>query len=203
MFYDTRLNNHNFKYNPFKACIVPRPIAWIGTLNEDKSTNLAPYSYFNGVSDIPPIIMFASGFKTNGEKKDSIINIERDHEFTVNIANYDLSDMLNKSSQPLDYGISEPETFGIEMSTSKLITPPRVKLAPITLECVYLKTIDLEADNKKCSAQAVFGHVIGINIDDSVITDGRVDTTKLKPIARLGYNEYTVIEKIFTMDRSK
>lgn len=199
MFYDTKLNNHKMKYNPFKACLVPRPIAWISSINEEGIVNVAPYSYFNAVADIPPTIMFSSSAKADGFDKDSLRNIEASGEFVVNIASYHLRDQLNQSSKPLNHGVSEAEVFAIETAPSIMIKPPRIKQAAISFECNYLQTIELE----EAKTKIILGQVIGIYIDDEIISDGKVDITKLKPLARLGYNEYTFIEKTFTMDRPK
>ena len=199
MFYDTKLNNHKMKYNPFKACLVPRPVAWISSVNNQGIVNIAPYSYFNAVADIPPTIMFSSSNKSDGFDKDSVRNIEGTGEFVVNIASYCLRDKLNQSSSPLDHGISEAEVFAIETVSSIMVKPPRIKQAAISFECKHLKTIALEDAKTKI----ILGSVVGIYIDDEIITDGKVDIIKLRPLARLGYNEYTFIEKTFTMDRPK
>ncbi len=201
MFYDTKLNNHNLQHNPFKSCIVPRPIGWISSQDQDGIVNLAPYSYFNAVADIPPVVMFASGFHLDGSIKDSLRNIEATGEFVVNIASYDLREQVSQSSAVLPYGVSEAEAFNIEMTKSILVKPPRVKAAAISLECKYLKTIALEVEGKPASSQLVLGHVVGVYIEDRIIVDGKIDINKLKPIARLGYNEYAVIDKIFKMTR--
>jgi flavin reductase (DIM6/NTAB) family NADH-FMN oxidoreductase RutF len=96
MFYDTAADNHGLKHNPFKALIVPRPIGWIGTRSKAGICNLAPYSFFNAVSDQPPVVMFASA-----GHKDSLANIEETGEFTCSMANWDLRDQMNLSSAPV------------------------------------------------------------------------------------------------------
>lgn len=201
MFYDTKLNNHNLKSNPFKSCIIPRPIGWISSKSSSGIVNIAPYSYFNAVADIPPTIMFASGSHPDHSDKDSLINIEQTGEFVVNIASYHLREKVNQSSTPLPHNISEATEFNIEIENSKMVKAPRVKDALISLECKYLKTILIDIDGIKASSKLVLGHVIGIYIDDQIIVDRKIDVTKLKPIARLGYNEYTTITEIFKMDR--
>ena len=198
MFYNTAQNNHNLPYNPFKACIVPRPIGWISSQNKQGQINLAPYSYFNAVSDVPPMVMFVSSPHPDGTQKDSLRNIEETGEFVVNIASFGLHEQVNLSSSALPYGTSEAEHFNIETAPSNLVKPPRVKASAISLECQYLKTVDL--DPSEC--KMIIGQVIGIYIDDNVLTDGKVDIAKLKPIARLGYNEYALIDQVFKMTRA-
>lgn len=198
MFYNTKLNDHKLPYNPFKACVVPRPIGWISTQNDQGIVNLAPYSYFNAVSDVPPIVMFSSSVHPDGVEKDSLRNIEASGEFVVNIASYGSHEQVNLSSSNLPYGVSEADHFNIEMLRSILVKPPRVKSAFVSLECKHLKTVALEPS----SCKMILGEVVGIYIDDNVLTDGKVDIAKLRPIARLGYNEYAVIDKVFKMTRS-
>ena len=201
MFFDTRLNNHKLPYNPFKSCVIPRPIGWISSISSQNIVNIGPYSYFNAVSDIPPVIMFASAWKEDGSKKDSLRNIEETKEFVVNIATYDLHEEVNQTSASLPYNVSEAEQFNLKMIPSNLVKVPRIKLSPISLECKFISTFVPEIDGKKVSSIVVFGHVIGINIDDNIITNGKIDTTKLKPLARLGYDEYTVVKELFKMNR--
>lgn len=201
MFYDTKLNNHGLKYNPFKSCVVPRPIAWISTISKDGVVNLGPYSYFNAVSDIPPIIVFGSGNKPTGGEKDSLHNIKETSEFVINICSFDQRDEMSMSSTSLPYDESEAEKFGIEMTSSQFVKAPRIKASKISLECKYLKTESFIIDGIQASSQAVFGHVVGIFIDDEIIEDGKVQISKLQPIARLGYDEYAVINEVFKMQR--
>jgi flavin reductase (DIM6/NTAB) family NADH-FMN oxidoreductase RutF len=181
--------------------VVPRPVAWISTINEDGVVNLAPFSYFNAVSDIPPIIMFAASLNEEGNIKDTRRNIEANGEFVVNLVNYDLRDKMNLTSSFLAFGISEAEKFDIEMTESNLVSVSRVKLSPISLECKLIKIESLFVEDKEASASVVYGHVIGIHIDDKIIEDGKVDITKFLPIARLGYDEYAKIESVFKMKR--
>lgn len=201
MFYETRLNNHHLAYNPFKACVVPRPIGWISSISKNGVINLAPYSYFNAVADIPPLVMFASALKEDGSDKDSLRNIEAMGEFVVNMATYDLCEQVNQTSQDLPYEISEIEKFTIETVPSNLVKPPRVKKSPIHLECEYIKTVTLEVNEEIANSKVIFGHVVGIHIQDDFILEGKVDIKKLKPIGRLGYDEYAVIDNIFKMKR--
>ncbi len=201
MFYDTKLNNHNLQYNPFKSCVVPRPIGWISSKSKEGIVNLAPYSYFNAVADLPPVIMFASGFHEDGSDKDSLLNIEATKEFVVNIASYNLREQVSQSSKTLAYNVSEAEEFGIEMEESRMVQPPRVKASLISLECKYIKTVHIDVDGAPASSKLVLGHVIGIYIDDKIISNGKIDINKLEPIARLGYNEYAVIREVFKMNR--
>jgi flavin reductase (DIM6/NTAB) family NADH-FMN oxidoreductase RutF len=202
MFYETVLNNHGLKYSPFKACVVPRPIAWISSISEAGVLNLAPYSYFNAINDVPPMIMYTSASKGESDK-DSVSNIARTKEFVVNIVNFANAEKMNKTSTPIEYGISESELFDVEMAESNLIKVKRVKSACISMECSLVKIVDLSFDSHIVGTKMVIGHVLGIHIDDSVITDGMLDIKAMQVVARLGYDQYTKIDNVFSMPRIK
>lgn len=205
MFYDTRVGDHGLPHNPFKACVVPRPIGWITTLNEAGVVNLAPYSFFNGVAGDPPAVMFApGGRKADGPPdgaKDSLANVERTGEFVCNLVTWDLREAMNVTSAPAPAGVDEAAVAGLEMVPSRLVKPPRVKASPIHMECRYLQTVDLPCNAPDTRNAVVFGEVIGVHIDESVLTDGLVDMAKLKPVARLGYMDYCVVEEVFAIPR--
>jgi len=108
---------------------------------------------------------------------------------------------MNTTSAPAPAGVDEAAAVGLEMLPSRLVKPPRVKASPIHMECRYMQTVDLPCDTPGGRNAVVFGQVIGIHIDESVLTDGLVDMAKLKPIARLGYMDYCLVEEVFTMPR--
>lgn len=205
MFYDTRTGEHGLPRDPFKACVVPRPIGWITTVNEAGVVNLAPYSFFNAVGGEPPCVIFApGGRKADGPpdgSKDTLANAERTGEFVCNVATWDLREQMNLTSAAAPAGVDEAEIAGLQMVPSELVKPPRVKASPIHLECKYLQTVDLPCETPGNRNAVVFGQVIGVHIDESVLTDGFVDMAKLKPIARLGYMDYCVVEEVFAMPR--
>ena len=195
MFYDAIENQHGLKHDPFKSLVVPRPIGWISSLSADGVLNLAPYSFFNAVSAKPNIVMFSSG-----GRKDSAANAETTGEFVCNMATWDLRDAMNESSATVDASVDEFELAGLKTVPSKLVKPPRVAASPVALECTYLQTVELPPTNGEPNL-VVFGQVVGIHIDDDVIVDGMVDVTRFKPVARLGYHDYAVVEDVFTMVR--
>lgn len=203
MFYDTRAGDHGLPHDPFKACVVPRPIGWVTTVNEAGVVNLAPYSYFNAVGGEPPCVVFApGGRKADGPpdgSKDSLANAERTGEFVCNVVTWDLREAMNVTSAAAPAGVDEAAVAGLEMVPSRLVKPPRVKASPIHLECRYLQTVDLPCAGARSAV--VFGQVIGVHIDESVLTDGKVDMAKLKPVARLGYMDYCLVDEVFAMPR--
>ncbi len=190
-------------YNPFKAIVAPRPIGWITTLDGQGRINLAPYSFFNAVSDSPPTVFFASsGRSREAGVKDSQANAEETGEFVCNMATWDLREAMNKTSASLPAGEDEAAFAGLEMVPSRLVKPPRVKASPVHLECRYLQTLELPSNNPDNGSFVVFGEVVAIHIDDAMIDEkGLLDVTRYKPIARLGYMDYAVVEQVFSMDR--
>jgi len=201
MFYETR-DHHGLKHNPFKSLIVPRPIGWVSSQDSAGVVNLAPYSYFNGVGSEPPTVMFASeGTHTEGDFKDSATNVRETGEFVCNLATWALREAMNATSAQVARSVDEFELAGLTPAPSRLVKPPRVKESPVHLECTHLKTVELPSNDPERPNLVVFGRVVGIHIDDSIIADGMIDMDVFKPIARLGYMDYTVVDKVFTMRR--
>lgn len=201
MFYETK-DHHGLKHNPFKSLVVPRPIGWVSTQDKDGVVNLAPYSYFNAVASEPPTVLFSSnGAHIEGDYKDSVKNVQETGEFVCNLATWETREAMNKTSAMVPRSVDEFEISGLTPVPSKLVAPPRVKESPVHLECRYLQTVELPSDDPELANLVVFGHVVGIHIDDSIISDGKIDMSVFKPIARLGYFDYAVVDNIFSMQR--
>ena len=195
MFYDAVANTHGLALDPFKALVAPRPIGWISTLGRNGVVNLAPYSFFNAVSEDPHFVMFASG-----GRKDSQRNAEDTGEFVCSLATYDLREAMSRTSAAVGPEVDEMRLAGLTPAPSRLVAPPRVKESPVAFECRYWRTIELPGRNDGLSGNAmVLGQVVGVHIADEAIIDGRVDVTRLKPIARLGNGDYAVIDAVFTL----
>jgi len=199
MFYEPG-KGHPLPRNPFKACVVPRPIGWISTVGPDGTFNLAPYSFFNAVADAPPVVMFASNGRHPHGAKDSADNAVASGAFVVNVATWDLRHAMNASSAALEAGVDEFVVAGLTAAPSRIVNAPRVAESPVNLECRTLRRVDLPAEEGGRNV-VVFGEVVGIHIDESVIEDGFLSIPKLRPISRLGYRDYAVIEEAFSMDR--
>ena len=196
MFYETDENGHGLKHDPFKALVAPRPIGWISSLSADGIVNLAPYSFFNAISDVPPYVMFSSG-----GHKDSLVNIEATGEFVCSLATYELKDQMNASSAAVRPEVNEMELVGLTPAPCRLVKPPRVAESPVAFECKHFKTIPLPGKDGGEGYIVIIGHVVGIHLDEAVIVDGKVDVTRIRPIARLGYMDYTVVDDVFSMQR--
>lgn len=200
MFYDTIENKHGLKHDPFKALIVPRPIGWISTISKDGVANIAPYSFFNAVAEKPHYVVFGSA-----GMKDSLRNINETGEFVCSLANYDLRYEMNATSAAVPHGVDEFPLAGLTAASCRLVKPPRVKEAPAAFECKLWQTLDLPpaAPGQRSGYTMVIGQVVGIHIDDRYVKDGLIDTGAMRPIARLGYMDYGVVnpENVFTINR--
>ncbi|MBM3486263.1 MAG: flavin reductase family protein [Alphaproteobacteria bacterium] len=201
MFYETEKNNHGLKYNPYKSIVIPRPIGWISTISHDGIVNLAPFSQFNNLGYDPPYVMFSASTHPDGARnKDSVHNAQMTGEFVVNMATYELREAVSKSSYYLPPEVDEFDYAGLEKAPSVLVKPPRVAASPIHLECVFHQTVVLPGYSINNICNVVIGRVVGVHIRDDVLTaDGRIDVLKVRPIARLGYHDYTSVDSIFTM----
>ena len=198
MFYEPDKRNHGLKFNPFKALVVPRPIGWISSIDVDGTPNLAPYSMFNAVAGDPPCVMFASSTKSNGSSKDSRHCAEATGEFVVNLATYTTREPMNRTSEAFPLGINEFAIADLEFVPSILVKPPRVKSSPVQMECIFIQTVEMPRGAMDRNF-VTFGRVIGVHIDDGLIVDGRVDICRARPIARMGYMDYAVVDDVFEM----
>ncbi len=200
MFYEPEKNNHGLAHNPFKSCVVPRPIGWISTLGMNGVPNLAPYSQFQILTFDPPYVMFAANQTTDGSRKDSVVNAEQTGEFVYNMVTYDLREAMNLSAQQVPPDVDEFELAGVSKALSRLVKTPRVAESPIQFECRTHQTLRLPGNGTMGTVDIVIGRVIGIHIKDELITgDGKLNILKIRTIARLGYYDYTVIESVFEM----
>jgi flavin reductase (DIM6/NTAB) family NADH-FMN oxidoreductase RutF len=203
MYYETATNDHGLRYNPLKACVVPRPIGWITTISAEGVVNLAPFSFFNVLSYDPPFVLFSAGVhEADGGKKDSVVNVEATREFVYNMATWAQKDQMNETARIVDRGVDEMAAVGLEPLPSRLVRPPRVKGSPIHFECVLHQVVVLPGRTPSSVHHVVIGRVIAVHIDDAALTgDGRVDVVKLRPIARLGYKDYATVESVFQMEK--
>jgi len=202
MFYE--VTDKNDWLTHFKSLIVPRPIGWISSKNNNGQTNLAPYSFFNAIATIPPMVVIGpGGYSKSGNNKDTLLNIKNNPEFVCNFVSWDVKDIMNESSYSFDNNESEIEKLNIETENATMVSIPRVKLSPAHFECTLFKIIDLPSDSKGNPNHLIIGNIIGINISDKIIKNDRIDIGELKPISRMGYDEYALINTIFSMKRPK
>lgn len=192
MFFETK--DQLLPNGVFKSSIIPRPIAWISSMDKDGVTNLAPFSYFQAICDKPPMIMFVASPKKDGfDAKDTAKNVESTKEFVINLVPYSLRQIMDQTSNPLEYGESEIEKYNIATRNSKLVKPPSIEDSPINIECEYVRTIPIEKN------KMIIGKVLGIQVKDKFIKDNKIDAKELEIIARLGYSKYTKVSEAFSI----
>ena len=184
-------------HDPFKAIIVPRPIGWVTTRSARDEINLAPYSFFNAFADRPPLIAFSSqGYK------DSVAFVEETGEFVWNMPTFALKDAMNATAADLERGRSEFGFAGLAMAPSRLVAPPRVAASPAALEC---KLVEVKRLTDRHGAALDFwltiGEVVGVHLDPAYVKDGVLDMAAMAPIARCGYSDYVVADRVFQMGR--
>ena len=182
------------------STILPRPIAWVSTISPDGKTNLAPFSFFQGITANPPTLMFCPVNTRDGTKKDTVRNIEAVPEFVVNLVPFALAEQMNASSATLPYGESEFKTFGIATAPSERVRPPRVAAAPVAFECTLDRFVHI--GEGPIAANVVFGRILVAHVSDAVLgADGRPDSAKLDLIGRLGGEGYTRTRERFDLER--
>ncbi len=198
MFYDPS-KGHGLPHDPFKAIVSPRPIGWISTKGRDGSLNLAPYSFFNAFSTDPLLVWFSS----DGEKDSSTFARETG-EFVANLVGSHIVKEMNASSVNAPRGVSEFGYSGLTAAASTLVSPPRVAQAHAALECKVTEIFRPKAlDGRPSANTVVAGEVVGIYIDEAVLTDGLFDHVKAGNVSRLGYLEFSAITDTFAMRRPK
>lgn len=198
------LKTFGLSFNPFKAVVAPRPIGWISTVDRNGVVNLAPYSFFNAVSSDPPMVFYGANgtHDADGGEKDSLRNVRETGEFVCNLVTWELRHHMNDTATPAPHGIDEMQEVGLAQLPSRLVKPPRVAGSPAHLECKLHQFVELPPDpsNGKRNVM-VIGQVVGIHIDDAYIVNGRFDTARAQPVARLGYHDYAVVTEAFEIKR--
>jgi len=168
-----------------KSVVVPRPIAWVSTVSADGVPNLAPHSFFTVASQRPPVVQF-----TSIGRKDSVANATGTGEFTVSLAGRSMFDLINATGTDYPPEVDEFAELGIEPEPSETVAPPRVAGSPVAIECRTERTVDFE------HSVVVFGRVLCIAIDESVLDGDHPEITKLEPLARLGRDEWSTVGEV-------
>jgi flavin reductase (DIM6/NTAB) family NADH-FMN oxidoreductase RutF len=197
MFYEPAKRNHGLPHDPFQALVTPRPIGWISTRSASGSLNLAPFSYFNALSSSPWLIMFSAS-----TEKDSVVFARETGEFVANLVSADLTDAMVMSSIAAPRGVSEFELAGLTPEPGRIVGAPRVREAFAALECKLTEIWRPKSLSRPGSAPyVVTGEVVGVHIDERILTDGLVDIAKAQPVSRLGYLDYAVTGQSFSKVR--
>ena len=183
----------------FSGVVVPRPIAFVSTVNLAGRYNAAPFSAFNYLTVNPPVIAIGIGRRGN-KKKDTVINIESVGDFVVNMVDENMAEAMNKAAAAYSPEMDEIEEVGLTALKSDLVKSPRIAEAPISMECKLIQTLEL--GNKPARSTIILGEVIMIHVKDEAMTQGKIDPLKAKIIARLGETDiYCRTTDVFKMKR--
>ena len=183
-------------YRLMISCIIPRPIAFVTTLSREGATNLAPFSFFNGVSSDPPVVSIAVASKRDGSKKDTWRNIEETGEYVINVVVPELMDAVIIGAKELPHGVSELDLSGLKTLPSTKVKPPRLEASPINLECTLLRIVEVE------ETALILGRVVMVHAKDEIVDGGRVDPRRLTFVGRLGDDLYCRVNDLFERKRT-
>lgn len=195
MHWDLRELEPRHAHDLLTSSIIPRPIAWVSTINGKGEANLAPFSFFTGVSWQPPVLAFSVVNRDNGTKKDTIVNIEEVPEFVINIVSVDLLHAMEASAKPIPCGEDISYIQGISLVPSKTVEPYRIREARVAFECVLDRIITVgEGAN---AGNLVLGRVQLLYARDDIVSNGReVDWRRLDTLGRLSGNRYCTIQSV-------
>lgn len=187
-------------FSPFKSCTVPRPIGWLSSVDGEGRANLAPYSQWQNLTFDPPMVMFAANRYPDGRRKDTVLNAEATGWFAWNMATWELREAVNASAEALPHGEDEFERAALTKRAAVEAPCPLVAESPCHFECRYLSTTHLPGNSPVGSVDVIFARVEHIHVDDAALTpDGKLDIPKIRPIARMGYYDYTCVTEVFEM----
>ena len=190
----------NDRYKLLIGAIVPRPIAWVSSMDSAGNLNLAPFSYFTAVSSDPMTLLFCPGWSNaRGRMKDTLHNIRDVPEFVVNITNEATKEAMNLTATEFEAGVDEFAWAGVTPAPSQTIRVPRVAEAPIAFECKLQQIVVIKEGPG--GGAAVFGEVQAVYVRDDVVENGRILPDKLQPIGRLAGSTYAHITDLFEMQR--
>lgn len=183
-------------YRLLISVVVPRPIAFVSTVGDHGGYNVAPFSFFNALSSRPPLIGISIN-QRGGSPKDTLRHIRATGEFVVNAVNESLAQRMVEASGDWATDVSEFDLTRLTPVPSDLVKAPRVGESPVSLECRLHSEVDLG------DATFVVGEVVRAHVSDDVLTDGRVDVAKLKPVGRLGGDGYALVREVLNLPRPR
>lgn len=182
--------------------ITPRPIAWVSTVSASGVTNLAPFSFFNGVGANPPTVVFCPANNRFGEPKDTLVNLRQTGQFVVNLVTESDAESMNLTSSELDPEVDEFEFASIEKASCLQVSPPRVANASAALECELVEAITLGTGPG--GANLVIGRIVWLHLADRLFDQqGEFLSAQLDTIGRMGGQDYVRTRDRFTLSRPK
>jgi flavin reductase (DIM6/NTAB) family NADH-FMN oxidoreductase RutF len=196
MILDPRAISPGALYRFMIRVIVPRPIAFVSTVSKDGRFNVAPFSFFNGISSNPPLLGISINRRA-GQPKDTFRNIQDTDEFVVNVVPEALAERMVRTSGDWPEDVDEFKLTGLTPVPSDLVKPPRVGESPVNIECRLYRVVELGA------TFFVVGQIVRAHVDDAVLTDGEVDPVKLRPVGRLGGDGYSIVRDVLLLARPR
>jgi len=186
-------------YRLMTSLVIPRPIAWVSTVDADGRANLAPFSFFQGVGGDPPTVIVSIARHPEGERKDSGANALASGELVINIVSEDLLDQMNATSSDVLPGVDEFELAGVTKAPSTYVTPPRVAEAPASFECRVTTTVPV---CRPPNDYLLFVcEIVAFHVRDSLMVEGRVHPEDLRPLLRLGGSGYARMGEVLHRQR--
>ncbi|BBG02988.1 MULTISPECIES: flavin reductase family protein [Pseudonocardia] len=173
-------------YRLLTGVVVPRPIAWVSTVDERGVPNLAPFSAFTMVSNDPPMVGINIG-RRGGERKDTARNIHATGEYVVNIARWDDHELVHESSRAMPRGADEAAELGIRLAPADVVRAPRVAHAPVSLECRFARAVEFG----RGGAEFTVGEIVRFHVLAELLDNGKIDTAALDPAARIAGPSYS------------
>lgn len=198
---DPETESPSFVYSTMIRAITPRPIAWVSTISPGGITNLAPFSYFNGVCSKPAALMFSPVNRPDGSKKDTVRNIESNGQFVVNLVPFSVAEPMSKTASEFEYETSEFESVGLTQKPSERVEPPGVAESPIQFECELIQIVPV--GEGPLAANVIIGKILLMNVDDNILNDkGKIDPNLLDTVGRMGGLTYCRTTERFELGRS-
>ncbi len=181
------------------GAIMPRPIAFVSTVGEDGVFNVAPFSFFAPLRTQPMLAGFNTGWKKDGQKKDTLVNIEFSRDFVINVVTESLAEAMNQASKNYPSYVDEFKEVGLTPLRADIVKPPMVAESPINMECRLVQI--LEFGDTPSRTSFIIGEVVRVHIKDELYINGEIEPSKLKAIGRLGGAFYCRTTDIFEMRR--
>lgn len=200
MQFDIQHTESSALYKLLTGTVIPRPIGWISTVDANGMNNLAPFSFFNVVSEDPPHVMFST-VRTGNKNKDTLNNVLDNKQFVVNLVTEDVVEQMNTTSQSVAADVDEFELAGVTPIDAIYIKPKRVKESLVHFECEMVHHYFIEK-HQNGGACIIIGKIITMHIDDSILMENqKINLDKYKPVARLAGSNYSKLGEIFSIKR--
>jgi flavin reductase (DIM6/NTAB) family NADH-FMN oxidoreductase RutF len=186
-------------YHWMASTIVPRPIAWVSTLNEDGSANLAPFSFFTGVTSDPPLCLICVSRHSDDRKKDTLLNVERTGELVIHVVNDALAAQMNLTARAFPYGVDEFDQVGLTKAPCERVRPPRIVESPVAMECRLEQIVEVG----RSGGVIVVAEILLWHVQDDLIVNGRLDLAHLDAVGRMAGASYTRTRDLFELRRPR